>query len=78
ISKEGAIIDVGLEMGILQKSGAFIRIGETMLGQGKEASKLFLKENSTLAHKITEEILKVNKSGGTPVAVGVEEQEPAE
>ncbi|KKR76557.1 MAG: Protein RecA [Candidatus Levybacteria bacterium GW2011_GWA2_40_8] len=78
ISKEGAIIDVGLEMGILQKSGAFLRIGETMLGQGKEAAKLFLKENSTLANKITEEILKRNKSEGTPVAVGVEEQEPAE
>jgi len=78
ISKEGAIIDVGLEMGILQKSGAFLRIGETMLGQGKEAAKMFLRENSTLAHKITEEILKKNKSGGTPVAVGVEEQESTE
>mgnify|MGYP001576366504 CR=1 FL=1 len=74
ISRTGAIIDVGAEMGIIQKSGAFYRHGETMLGQGKEATKMFLKENPTLAHKITDEIMKKNKSEGTPVAVGVEEE----
>ncbi len=78
ISKEGAIIDVGVEMGVIQKSGAFFRYGETMLGQGKEASKMFLKENSALANKITDEIMKANKSQGTPVAVGVEEEETEE
>jgi len=76
ISKEGAIIDVGIEMGAIQKSGAFLRQGDTMLGQGKEAAKIFLKENPSVATKITEEILKKSKSEGTPVAVGVEE--PAE
>ena len=74
ISREGAIIDVGSEMGIIQKSGAFYRHGETMLGQGKEATKMYLKENPTLSHKITEEIMKQNKAEGTPVAVGVEEK----
>ncbi len=74
ISKEGAIIDVALEMGIIQKSGAFFRYGEEMLGQGKEATRLHLKENSSLANKMIEQIMKVNKSGGTPVAVGVEEE----
>ena len=44
ISKEGGIVDVGLEMGVIQKSGAFFRYGETMLGQGREATKIFLKE----------------------------------
>lgn len=73
ISKEGAIIDVGLELGILQKSGAFFRYGEEMLGQGKEATKMYLKENPSLTNKIKEEILKINKQEGTPVAVGVEE-----
>ncbi|MEK7120587.1 MAG: recombinase RecA, partial [Patescibacteria group bacterium] len=72
ISKTGAIIDVGSEMGIIQKSGAFYRYGDTMLGQGKEATKMFLKEKPSLAHKITEEIMKKNKTPGTPVAVGVE------
>ena len=74
ISREGAIIDVGAEMGIIQKSGAFYRHGETMLGQGKEATKMFLRENPSLANKITDEIMKANKSQGTPVAVGVEEE----
>src|SRR5437868_322571 len=35
ISREGAIVDVGVEMGIIQKSGALFRYGEAMLGQGK-------------------------------------------
>ncbi|KKQ34096.1 MAG: Protein RecA, partial [Microgenomates group bacterium GW2011_GWA2_37_6] len=74
ISREGAIIDVGAEMGIIQKSGAFYRHGETMLGQGKEATKMYLRENQSLANKITEEIMKQNKTQGTPVAVGVEEE----
>src|SRR5688572_23942390 len=36
ISKEGGLLDVGIEMGILRKSGAFISYGETRLGQGRE------------------------------------------
>src|SRR3989344_2770257 len=78
ISKEGGIVDVGLEMGILQKSGAFFRFGELMLGQGKEATKIFLKEKPEIAKKIVDEIVKQSKTvGGTPVAVGVEEKEPS-
>lgn len=78
ISKEGAIIDVGTELGVIQKSGAFYRYGEEMLGQGKEATKIYLKENPGLAHKITDEVMKQNKAQGTPVAVGVEEKESDE
>lgn len=78
ISKEGGIVDVGVEMGIIEKSGAFFRYGELMLGQGKEATKMFLKEKADIAKKITDEIIKQSKSaGGTPVAVGVEEKEPS-
>jgi recombination protein RecA len=78
VSKEGALIDVGVELGIVNKSGAFYRYGEEMLGQGKEATKMFLKENQTLANKITEEIKKKNKADGTPVEVGVEEEDDSE
>ncbi len=74
ISREGGIVDVGVEMGVIQKSGAFFRFGELMLGQGKEATKMFLKEKPEMARKIVEEILKKNKSQGTPVEVGVEEK----
>src|SRR5258708_30701385 len=38
ISREGGVLDVGVEMGIISKSGAFYRYGEEMLGQGKAAS----------------------------------------
>ena len=74
ISREGAIVDVGVEMEIIQKSGAFFRYGETMLGQGKEATKMFLKENADISKKIIDEIMNKSKSE-SPVAVGVEEKE---
>lgn len=75
ISKEGGLIDVGLDMGVLQKSGAFIRFGETMLGQGKQAAVVFLHEKPDLAKKIHEAILKTAKTAQPQIAVGVEEQE---
>jgi len=78
ISKEGALIDVGVEMDIVSKSGAFYKYGDEMLGQGKEATKAFLRENPAVANKITEEIKKKNKADGTPVEVGVEEDEDSE
>jgi len=56
ISYEGGLIDVGVDLGIIDKSGAFLKYGETMLGQGREAAKIFLKENKKLAEKIKKEI----------------------
>lgn len=74
ISREGGIMDVGVEMGIISKAGAFFRYGELMLGQGKAAAMDFLKENKDTEKKIVEEIMARSKST-TPVAVGVEEKE---
>lgn len=73
ISREGGIVDVGVEMGIIKKSGAFYRYDEQMLGQGKAATMDTLKEDKDLQKKIIDEIMVKNKTGGTPVAVGVEE-----
>lgn len=77
ISKEGALIDVGIEFNILTKSGAFIKHGNQMLGQGKEATKMFLRETPKVAKEISEAIWKVVKSGSiqTKVVVGEEEKE---
>ncbi len=77
ISKEGGIIDVGLELAILSKSGAFIKHGTQMLGQGKEAAKTYLKENPKISKEIMDAIWKAVKSGQaqTKVAIGVEEEE---
>ncbi|MCL5438532.1 MAG: recombinase RecA [Patescibacteria group bacterium] len=74
ISREGGIVDVGVEMEIIQKSGAFYRYGELMLGQGKEATKMFLKDKTDIAKKIVEEIKEKHKSAtSAPVELGVEE-----
>ncbi len=62
ISREGGIIDVGIELEILTKSGAFIKFGQQMLGQGREACKLTLKENHKLTKEITDAIWKAVKS----------------
>jgi recombination protein RecA len=77
ISKEGGLIDVGLEFGVLTKSGAFLKYGQQMLGQGREAAKLHLKENAKLTREITDAIWKAVKSGhvNTKVALGVEDKE---
>lgn len=77
ISREGSLIDVGIEFGILTKSGAFIKYGTQMLGQGKEAAKSYLKENHKVAKEIAEGIWKVVRSGTgqTKVVVGTEEKE---
>ncbi len=61
ISYEGDILDLGTEQRIVTRTGAWFRYGDMQLGQGKEKSRLFLKENP----KITEEIKrKVMEAGG--------------
>lgn len=56
ISREGSIIDVGLTMGIVEKSGAWFNYGATRLGQGRENAKDFLKENPDIAVQIEDQI----------------------
>ncbi len=56
ISKEGNILDVGLELGLVTKAGAFFSYGDTRLGQGRENVKQYLKENPELAQEIEEKI----------------------
>lgn len=52
ISKVGEIIDLGVQLGIVDKRGAFFRYGETLLGQGRENAKQFLSENSAISDEI--------------------------
>jgi recombination protein RecA len=52
ISREGNIIDVGVEMNIIRKSGAWFYLGDDRLGQGRENVRAFLKENPALANEI--------------------------
>lgn len=76
ISYEGGIIDVGLEFEVLTKSGAFIKYNDVMLGQGREASKIFLRETPKVAKEILEKIWKKAKEEkGEKVEIGMEETE---
>jgi recombination protein RecA len=52
ISKEGDLIDLGVNAGVIQKSGAWYSFGEERLGQGRENVRVFLKENPDLFLKI--------------------------
>jgi recombination protein RecA len=52
ISREGGLLDVGVAMDVVSKTGAWFTFGETRLGQGREAAKAFLRENPPIAAEI--------------------------
>jgi recombination protein RecA len=52
ISKEGGLLDMSLEHGLIQKSGSFFSYGETRLGQGRNNTKEFLRDNPELAAEL--------------------------
>jgi recombination protein RecA len=56
ISKEGSLLDIGIDNGVVQKSGAWFAYGDERLGQGRENAKLFLKENEEVRQRILADI----------------------
>jgi len=63
ISREGDIIDLGVEAGLVKKMGAFFSYGDVRIGQGRENAKSFLRQNPELAQEI-EEQLRVQADAG--------------
>ena len=57
IAREGSIIDMGVEAGIVRKSGSWFTYGDDQLGQGKENVRQFLVDNPELANEIEQKIL---------------------
>ena len=57
ISRAGSLLDLGVDNGVVRKSGAWFTYGEDQLGQGKENARNFLKDNPQLAAEIEEKIL---------------------
>jgi recombination protein RecA len=57
ISREGSLIDYGVDHGIVKKSGAWYTYGSEQLGQGKENSRNFLLENADIANEIEQKLL---------------------
>ncbi len=78
ISREGNILDVGTDMGIIRKSGAWFYLGEDRLGQGRENVKQFLRENSALADEIEQLIRAQSINIPTGLPASGEEAEAAE
>lgn len=76
VSRQGSIIDIGTEMDIVQKSGAWFSYNGDRLGQGRENAKQFLKDNPQVADGIEQ---KIRESSNliTTIPAGLEdEQEP--
>ena len=56
ISKTGELLDLGVNLGIIQKSGAWFSYGDERIGQGRENSRQFLKDNPHIAYDIEDKI----------------------
>ncbi|MCX6013037.1 MAG: recombinase RecA [Chloroflexi bacterium] len=56
ISKEGDLVDLGVNTGIIQKSGSFLSYGDNKLGQGRENAKEFLRQHQNMALEIEQKI----------------------
>jgi recombination protein RecA len=56
ISKTGEIIDLGVELGMIEKRGAFFRYNDGLLGQGRENAKQFLADNKAVSDEIEDAI----------------------
>src|SRR3989344_1507815 len=79
VSHEGELLDVGIELGILTKSGAFIRWGEKLLGQGRPAAAAFLKDNKKESQRLEKEVRDMwgKQKEGNDLVVGKEEEDPS-
>ncbi|RXJ86217.1 recombinase RecA [Arcobacter sp. CECT 8985] len=69
ISKMGELIDYGVKLDIVDKAGAWFSYGDSKIGQGKENSKQFLKDNPEIANEIEAKILQ---------AMGIDDEEKVE
>jgi recombination protein RecA len=56
ISKEGAILDLAVEKKLVQKSGAWYNYGEMRIGQGRDTTRIFLKDNPELTQKLEKQL----------------------
>ncbi len=76
ISREGEIIDLGVERGIIEKSGAWYSYGGTRIGQGRENVKEFFRNNASVAGEIEGKIMEAyNLKNSQPAGAGSHERE---
>lgn len=56
IAKEGEMVDLGVQLGLLQKSGSWFSMGEMRIGQGRDAARQFLKDNPDISEQLEADI----------------------
>jgi recombination protein RecA len=76
ISREGSLIDFGIEQDLVQKSGSFFSYGEVRLGQGRNNAKQFLKDNPELSLEIETKVRTALGIGSTPGETAAEPTAP--
>ena len=74
ISREGSLLDIGVEQGIVKKSGAWYTYEGEQLGQGRENAKTFLSENVDLMFDIAEKIKSKVGLGANPGEASVDDE----
>jgi len=70
ISREGGLLDLGVDMDLVEKRGSYYSFGETQMGQGRENVKTFLQENPELAFELDNQI---RQAVGLPLRAAPEE-----
>jgi recombination protein RecA len=78
ISKAGDLLDLAAELGIIDKRGSYYSYGELRLGQGRENSKEYLRENHDLAEEIELAIRQQSLEGMLVLPMSEDGQEPLE
>ena len=61
VSKESELIDLGVKHNIIDKAGAWYSFGSERIGQGKENSRIFLKDNPDIAQLVEEKIIAITQ-----------------
>ncbi len=56
IAREGELVDMGVQLGLVQKSGSWFSMGEMRIGQGRDAARQYLKDNPDVADKLEADI----------------------
>ena len=71
ISKEGSLLDVGIELGVVKKSGAWMEYNGEKIGQGKDAARQFLKDNPKIFLDIDKNVrLAIRQKSDIPLNIG--------
>ena len=71
ISREGNLVDIGVNYELVKKSGAWFSIDDTRIGQGRENAKQFLVENPDMALELEQ---KIREKAGLPPLAGKKEE----